>query len=1115
MAISNRDRVSKAIDLLVLGLRPFIEREVRSTPGQEPLDRRLPGSQSQDLAGLLRLMVQEWNLVFRRTLGRTERSYVSELQEIRIAWAHNEPFSYADTYRAADTAARLLRSVSAKEAEEVEAIATEVQRVQFDEQVRSRTRTRTRGRNGPGEGRQQALDTSIVIPSGLKPWREVVEPHRDVQSGRFAQAQFAADFAQILSGKADSAYGDPREFFSRTHLTRGIRDLLTSALQRLSGQGGDPVAELQTNFGGGKTHSMIALYHLFGGSKPTELPQIEDFLKEQGADSLPRAHRAVLVGTNLNPGEPWRKDDGTVIHTLWGEMAYQLGGPAGYERVRANDVNGTAPGSNLLAELFTEYAPALVLIDEWVAFTRQTYGKTDLPGGTFDSNMTFAQALTEAASNTADTMVVASLPVSDRGDDGDGLSHGDEIEVGGTAGRLALESLSEFFQRKAVQWTPASPEESFEIVRRRLFEPLTTQEQFTNRDAVVRSFSALYEKNQAEFPSRAGQASYTRLLELSYPVHPALFTLLYESWGSLERFQRTRGVLRLMAAVIHELWERNDAGLMILSGFIPMDVDSVVSELTRYLEDNWRPVISQDVDGPESLPLALDRENGNFGRYSAARRVARVLYMGSAPVQNVAQGRGLEDREVKLGAVQPGETPATFGDALRRLSDRATHLYSDGSRYWYGTQPSIAQEARDRADRLRNDADTVHEEIKRRLRDEQRRRGEFARVFPAPGGTGDVDDAPESGLAILSPDSPHAGRNADGEARARAIEFLQNRGNSPRHCKNALVFLAADKTRLAELEEAVRLYLAWSSIQRDQENDQINLDNFQANQVRSHAQSADEAVEHRVKETYIWLLVPAQPDPTGPIEWLEYRLSGQDGLAVRASKKLVTEDRLRTQFAGTLLRMELDRVLWKDRPDHIPVRQLRDYFANHVYLPRLRDERVLYEAVSDGMSRMIWAEEGFGYADGWDDDRQRYMGLHAGPENRVPPDAVANGLVVKASAVQAHFELVAAEAGKPKPDDDGAGGKPGIVKEPPVPAPPRYTRFHGSKRVSADRLAVEAATIGDEVVKYLQGQLHANVEITIDIHAVLPDGVPDDIVRTVTENVSTLRFDDDSGFEEE
>jgi hypothetical protein len=368
---------------------------------------------------------------------------------------------------------------------------------------------------------------------------------------------------------------------------------------------------------------------------------------------------------------------------------------------------------------------------------------------------------------------------------------------------------------------------------------------------------------------------------------------------------------------------------------------------------------------------------------------------------------------------------------------------------------------------------------------------------------------------ILDPGAPHAGRNDDGEAKSRVAEFLKNRGNSPRHSKNALVFLTADKTRLVELEDVVRLYLAWSSIQRDHENDQINLDNFQAQQVRSQAQSAEESVQHRVKETYIWLLVPAQPDPTGPIDWLEYRLSGQDSLAVRASKKLVTEDRLRTQFAGTLLRMELDRVLWKDGPDHISVRQLEDYFAQHVYLPRLRDQRVLADAISDGMSRMMWVDEGFGYADAWDDQRQRYLGLHAGPNSRVSPDAVANGLVVRASAASAHLELLAADAGEPSPYGENSGTESGGVKETSDPDAVRYTSFHGTKHISADRLSVEVATIGDEIVKHLQGLMGADVEISIDIQAKVPEGVPDDVVRTVTENTIALRFDDGAGFEED
>lgn len=227
-------------------------------------------------------------------------------------------------------------------------------------------------------------------------------------------------------------------------------------------------------------------------------------------------------------------------------------------------------------------------------------------------------------------------------------------------------------------------------MRRRLFQPLTDLQLFAARDAVVRKFAELYRGQAQEFPAACREGEYERRLKAAYPIHPELFDRLYTDWSSLDTFQRTRGVLRLMAAVIHTLWERQDASLLILPASVPIDEPAVQFELTRYMEDPWVPVIEKDVDRPHSLPLQLDRENPNLGRYSACRRVARTLYLGSAPTLYTAN-RGLEDRQVRLGCAQPGESVAIFGDALRRLTDQATHLYVDGRRYWYPTQPSVTR----------------------------------------------------------------------------------------------------------------------------------------------------------------------------------------------------------------------------------------------------------------------------------------------------------------------------------------------------------------------------------------------------------------------------------------
>jgi predicted AAA+ superfamily ATPase len=287
-----------------------------------------------------------------------------------------------------------------------------------------------------------------------------------------------------------------------------------------------------------------------------------------------------------------------------------------------------------------------------------------------------------------------------------------DIEVGGHGGRAALERLKNVIGRMESSWRPASAEEGFEIVRRRLFDDLSA-ESAPARDAVVKAFGSLYRSQKGEFPSGVGEQDYERRLTAAYPIHPELFDRLYGEWSTLDKFQRTRRVLRLMASVVHELWERSDANLLIMPATVPIDAPRVSSELTRYLEDGWTPVIESDVDGPNALPLRLDRDNPSLGRYSATRRVARKIYLGSAPTQQAAN-RGIDDRSVKLGCVQPGEAPATFGDALRRLTDQATYLYVDGQRYWFSLQASVTRLAQDRATSHFSD-DDVDEEIRRRL----------------------------------------------------------------------------------------------------------------------------------------------------------------------------------------------------------------------------------------------------------------------------------------------------------------------------------------------------------------------------------------------------------------
>ncbi len=1094
MVVSNRDRVGKALEAVKAGLEPFVTREMAAKYGAGWQDTHLPpGTRSLDTTALLRCILDDWNTVFGTKLGNFERNLVHELRDARNKWAHDAAFTLDDAYRVLDSATRLLQAITAPQASDTEREMQEIMRARFEEMAKRETRRAT---VAPTEGRPA---------TGFKPWREVITPHADVASGQYAQAEFAASLHQVHAGIATAEYGDPRDFFRRTYLTDGLRKLLRNALLRLGGTGGDPVVKLQTNFGGGKTHAMIALYHFCAGLPPGDLTGIEDVLRDGDATALPAARRAVLVGTALDPTKPDTKPDGTETRTLWGEMAWQLGGAAGYAMVAEADRAGVNPGSQVFTELFDRFGPCLVLVDEWVAYARNLRGVSGLPAGSFDANTSFAQALTEGAAAAKNALVVASIPASD-------------IEKGGEAGIEATRILENIFRRVEDTWQPATTDEGFEIVRRRLFEPVSDP---VARDAVARAFAEMYRAGANDYPAMAREGDYEGRIRAAYPIHPALFDDLFAQWSTLPRFQRTRGVLQLMAKVVHTLWTADDRNLLILPGSVPLDEYVVSSQLLGFLDGAWRGVVETDVDGPNALPRRLDGENaGTLGRYAATRRVARAVFLGSAPTVTMTN-KGVDEKSIKLACMQPGENVATFGDALRRLTDAANYLYMGEGRYWYDTQPSVTRLAQDRAANIADH--DIHEEIRRRLKDHQRNQGDFARVHLCPASTGDVPDDAEARLVILDPAQTHTARDPASVARAECARILDTRATTPRRYRNMLLFLAADKRGTDLLTEAVCQYLAWDSIWNERGAEQLNLDAMQQRQAETRKRAAGELVAQRLPEAYQWLLMPTQ-ETHGPVEWSEHRLSGggDDALAVRASRKLRSEEGLITAYSGISLKLQLDRVpLWRDAGDDVRVKQLWEDFAQYLYLPRLRDSRVLLDAVADGARQMLWRTETFAYAAGWDETAKRYLGLQTAETGVGSVVHDAASLVVRSDAARRQLDAddaarLARETPAPVPPSLIGGqtppvppppGTPSPTPPPPsLPTPPAFTRFHGSVALNPLQPTGEMSKIAQEVLQHLTGIMGANVRVTLEIAADLPGGASDHIVRTVIENATTLKF---------
>lgn len=1094
MAKSTRQHVFEGMELLPEALIPFVEKRLESSlqgHWQVQVVERVRGLRPNgngqvnwDQQGLLQVMMAFWKEAFAMVLGHPERSYVSELLDVRNKLSHNEAFTYDDAERALDTMRRLLESVSAKEtAEKISASRDTILRTKYAELARNEERRRT-----------QRSDISVDTVAGLMPWREVVEPHQDVATGEFQQAEFAADLAKVHNGSAPSEYRNPREFFARTYLTEGLSTLLVGAAKRLGAGGGDPVVELQTNFGGGKTHSMLALYHMVSGTPVEDLPGLDQLLSRSGLAVPGKINRAVLVGTSRGPQDVISLEGGRKIRTTWGELAWQLGGAEAFEMLAENDERGIAPGSNLLEALFKKYSPALILIDEWVAYLRQIYKVEGLPSGSFDANLSFVQSLTEAVKASPGVLLVASLPAS-------------QIEVGGEGGQEALARLKQTFSRVESSWRPASQEESYEIVRRRLFKEIPG-DKFHHRDNTLKQFAKLYRENANDFPNGCSDEDYRRKLEKAYPIHPELFDQLYTSWGSLEKFQRTRGVLRLMAQVIHELWMGNDPSVMIMPGSVAISSARVEPELLHYLDSSWQSIIAGDVDGVTSTPYKIDQSAPNLNRYSATRRVARAVFMGTAPTHG-QENKGLDDKQINLGVVQPGERPAIFGDALRRLANQAKFMHSDLGRYWYSMSASLNRLAADRAAQF-EEALVLHE-IDKALGgyiNGVADRGHFDTVQVAPGSSADIPDEPGGVRAVvLGVAHPHTGRDGS-EALAEAKDIMMQRGSTPRVYRNMLVFLAAEQRQLDNLKAAQRAALAWAEIVR--ETKRLNLTQSDSALAEAKLKEASETLKTRMKEAWCYLIYPVQESAQSDVEWMSAKVPAQDGLLARASKKLVSDQGIWPELGPDNLNRQLEKYIWNGKP-HLHLKDLWEYLNRYTYLPRVKNRAVLSKAVHAAVSGMLPGP--FAYAERWDETKGSYVGLAISSATSAQVVIDSESVIIKPDVAEQYRQkqTAAAPAEGPAPavthgPDTTTQSAPGAPAT--APAEQKPTRFHGTVMISPERPARDIHQIVEAIIEQLTTLPGADVSIKLEIDAEVSSGLDRAKVRTLVENATTLGFID-------
>lgn len=612
----------------------------------------------------------------------------------------------------------------------------------------------------------------------MKPWWQVATAHRDIREGRFDEAVFAAKLDEVLAERGPVDYRDPETFFLRTYPTKGLQQLAQTVARRLAGEGGEGVIQLQTPFGGGKTHALLVLYHLFKHKeRVAKLDTVQSLLEEVKLETIPSAKVAAFVGTHADPQEG---------RTPWGELAYQLGD---YERVRVHDEKRVAPGKAVLRELLERNAPTLLLIDELLEYVVKAAAVRVGEGTLKGQVLAFMQELTETVTTLPQVVLVLTLPSS-------------VLERYDEAAEEMLTQLQRISGRVEAIYTPVEGVEIYEIIRRRLFEELGDA---ADHRRIVDEYFQLYQSLGDDLYSEAREVAYRERMVRAYPFHPELIDILFERWGTYVSFQRTRGVLRLLALVVADLLEREHPAPLIQPAHLNLHNRPIRREFLKHIGNQFEGVIAADIADETAKAEQLEREAGaEYRRFHVASSLATCIFFYS--FSGGDRIRGLGTPRLRLSFLRPDIPPAIVGDAIGRLEDELWYLHKEEGRYYFSAEINLNRVLLDKQETVSEEALT--EEIHRLA---QYTTGKALAAYPFPGASRDIPDNKALKLVLISEQYLSGARQTD----LLLKELFERHGESYRAYKNTLLFLMMEDSGLREVTQAVRRWLALKAIKDD------------------------------------------------------------------------------------------------------------------------------------------------------------------------------------------------------------------------------------------------------------------------------------------------------------
>ena len=1079
----NQDALYQALNIYRDAMRPFILRNLKTVQGLAPEDR-FQNEADIDIGNFPYLFREYWHDVFKHCFDpdRDIRSAVGIITEARNQVSHpgTEDIDAGYALSRLHDIADVLGQINAPEQKrEIEGI-------------RDKLLTST----------APTVDTKPKLPrrkaSDLKSWRDVIRPNTDVIEGSFRKSEFAADLQEVFEGNAKTPeYGETDIFFNQTYITPGLRELLVNTLKRLGSKGGNPVIQLKTGFGGGKTHSLIALYHLVTGIHGLkELPAEGEYqrLREEIADILQHSawdlnislnvNVAVLVGTYLSTTDADETKQGDPLNTLWGMMANQLGGQDAYNIIRDAAHEGIAPGGKQLDALFEHVGPSVILIDELVAYVRNVQGVTR------ESIYTFFQALTQSVNRSENVTLVATLPEA-------------KVEAGGEGGMTALDTLESILERVDAVSIPLEVNNAYEVVRRRLFGPIMDE---MERDLTCEAFRKMYQNSRNEYPDNVSDQHYLQRMKDCYPIHPEIFDRLSENWIGIPGFQSTRGVLRIMATCISRLYQEQDPSLLIMPANLTLDDPALADEFTRQLAKsggNWDPVV-KEVDSHGSRTDQIDRNSQSFIEVgSAARRIARTIFLGSASSGAL---KGISERQIHLGVVEPGQGVAVYNDALNRMTGNLYFLYNLDDRYYFHTQENLNKVAIDRAEEY-TEVD-IYDEIVSRL---DRAIGRDPSVKVCPTSPSAVKDSEAIQYVILHPQASLPSREKEkniASDTARKILTYSADDERQRTFRNTLLFIAARRDAIRDLINLVKKYLAWNSIMNGDvlHSALTTLEGARLDQTTENLESAEDAVTVALFKAYRWTLAPTQADPqTNAYDFSIADTKVDDRRIIsRLREKFIDDDAIVTKIDPEIFAGTLQQYIWSSDAyqEHIEIDTLWELMAQNVYMPRMRDRSALVTCLREGVVAST-----FGYASAYEDGDYRNFRF----EEQIGGFRIDKGT----SAVLINPEMAKlfkeekerqkkSDAPESAPDTQKQTGddSTGVMGEPPPAQGPTHVVVTKALQLELPFMD-EIETLQDEIARTLKAD-GGNVKIEITVTANKSDGFSENTTRAVKQNSEHL-----------